>query len=787
MTASIVGVRFWRICCGLLWGGLLLPTFAWGDGPTSSADSPDATTPLVEPSDVVDKPSTDETAATLVLADPATVRKLVETAQKSVVVITFSGRDGKRQGLGSGFVLRDDGLIATNLHVIGEARPISVRLFDGRTFDVVSVYATDKSQDLAILKIDATGLPALPLGKVDELGKAEPLVAIGNPQGLEHSAVTGMSSIRKNVSGMDMIQLAMPIERGNSGGPVLNLKGEVVGLVTLKSLEKENIGFAVVAERLQPLLEKPNPVAMQQWLTIGVINPRLWDAPQGTVRWTQRAGRIHATGTEAAPGGRSFCLSKRPTPQVPFEVGVAVSFEEADGAAGLVFQADGKERHYGFYPSSGRLRLSRFDGPTVYSWNVLDEVRSTAFRPGEVNYLKVRIEADRFLCYCNDQLIFTSTDNTLTKGSVGLVKFRQTEAEFRQFQVGESVGPQRPEGEILARIRAQIDTLPRSGATPDSVVNDLAELDSASTRIALQEQVRELERQTQQLRELTKSVHARTIHRRLADVMNPKEGEVNLLEAALLLSALDNEDLDITLYQEQIDAMAKEVSEKFPAKSSEAERFQMLQEYLFEQQGFHGSRTNYYAASNSYLNEVIDDREGLPITLSVLYMEMARRCGFNVVGIGLPSHFIVQYRPAEGTPQLIDPFERGATLTEDDAKALVIRNRGLDWDDSFLAPQSPAAIIERMLRNLLGVANSTGDTAAGLRYVEAVLVVNPKSATDRLYKAVLCLNTGRYDEGIAEVDWVIEHEPEEIVLERVHELREALESQKRDSRSAQGP
>ena len=252
-------------------------------------------------------------AATASEAKPAspmtstTMQDLVARVKPSVVVVTFSGRENDRQGLGSGFVVSSDGLIATNLHVIGEARPISVQLSDGRKFDVIAIEATERHHDLALLRIDAKDLPALPLGNSDELKDGEAIVAIGNPLGLERSVVAGVLSGRREVDGRTMLQIAMPIERGNSGGPVLDLEGRVHGLVTLKSLKTDNLGFAAPVNQLKPLIEKPNPVAMAKWLTIGVLDPDLWKPLPGG-RWRQRAGRVQVDGRGGGLGGRCVCL-----------------------------------------------------------------------------------------------------------------------------------------------------------------------------------------------------------------------------------------------------------------------------------------------------------------------------------------------------------------------------------------------------------------------------------------------------------------------------------------------
>ncbi len=227
---------------------------------------------------------------------PENVATLADRVKKSVVVVSFNDRDGKPQGIGSGFVIREDGLIATNLHVLGEARQINVRTLDGTVYPVESIYARETSQDLAIVQIKASGLPTLELGDSDQLIQGQPVVAIGNPQGLEHSVVAGVvSGLRKDIDGMSMIQLAIPIEQGNSGGPLVDMQGRVQGLLTMKSLVTQKLGYAVTINTLKPLLEKPNPVSMSKWLTIGAVNPRRWTVP-GDVRWTQRTGRIRVQG-----------------------------------------------------------------------------------------------------------------------------------------------------------------------------------------------------------------------------------------------------------------------------------------------------------------------------------------------------------------------------------------------------------------------------------------------------------------------------------------------------------
>jgi serine protease Do len=710
-----------------------------------------------------------------------TVAALAERARKSVVVVSFSGRDGKQQGLGTGFVVSADGLIATNLHVIGEARPIDVQFADGRTFPVTAIHATEKSMDLAVLRIDAKDLPVLELGDSDALKQGEQVIAIGNPLGFRHSVVSGVVSEKRELEGKPMIQVAIPIERGNSGGPLLDMEGRVHGIITLKSQVTRNLGFAVVINALKPLLEKPNPIPMARWTTIGTIDKREWTTVFGA-RWRQRAGRISVDETGTGFGGRSLCLSTTEPPKVPFEIAASVRFSPEEGAAGLVFHADGKDKHYGFYPSNGRLRLTRFNGSSVYQWKVLQEVAHKAYVPNDWNDLKVRIEAERILCYVNDELVIESTDSGLNSGAVGLCKFRNTEGEFRRFRVGENLNSERPSNEIVKRITEAVAALPADRPADSALVDKLLP-DGMSTSEVLRREAKLLDQRAQRMRELAVAVHARRTQQELADEVAKKPEDFDLLRAALLLSRIDNEEVDVEVYLQEVDQLVTDIKVEIPNDASEQDRLATLDRFLFEQLGFHGSRTNYYHRSNSYLNEVIDDREGLPITLSVLYMELARRLDLKVVGVGLPGHFVVRYEPEEGESKLIDVFEKAELITTETARTMIrVRLNGqVDKEeaeqliDTFLEASPPKAILLRMLSNLRGVAEEDRDLDSILRYLDTALVIDPDSLENRARRIDIRIRSGRIPEALVDIDWMLEKRPEGMDVNQVLQLRADLE------------
>jgi regulator of sirC expression with transglutaminase-like and TPR domain len=699
-----------------------------------------------------------------------TVEEVAAAARKSVAVISYQGRDGKREGLGTGFVVGADGLVATNRHVLGEGRLITVEL-DGKKYDVLAVQASDRNLDLAILRIDAKGLSPLPLGDSDRLKDGQAVVALGNPRGLTHSVVAGVVSGRPKIEGRPMIQLAIPIEPGNSGGPLLDLEGRVQGIVTLKSLVTANLGFAATINQLKPLLAKPNPVPMSAWLTIGQLDHDEWQTTGGA-RWHQRAGRILVEGTGAGFAGRSLCLSQHQPIDLPYDIAVSVKLEEESGAAGLVFSADGGDRHYGFYPSSGQMRLTRFEGPDVFTWKVLRQESSPHYRPGEWNALKVHLEKGHIRCFVNDHLVYDVDDDGWSEGRAGLAKFRDTVAEFKGFRVAKEIGPTTPRPETAERIGKMIASLSTGKPTSD-VVGKLAS-DARISGDLLRQKAADLEKQAGVLRQLAQSVHQKSVLTELARAVAGNDDAIDLTHSTLLLAKLDNDEIDVPAYRVEVDRMARKVAAALPREATDEAKLAALDKYLFVERGFHGSRGDYYNRANSYLSEVIDDREGLPITLSVLYMELARRLGVHVEGVGLPGHFVVGHFPAKGNAKLIDVYDGGKRMSKEEALALGTEFAGAPIDEQALAPVSKRIILVRMLNNLLNVAQKERDPASMLRYLDALVMLNPTSARDRGMRALVRAQAGDQQGALEDVDWLLDKQPEGVDLDRLQEFRQSL-------------
>jgi len=688
-----------------------------------------------------------------------TAADLAETIRPSLVKITQLGREGT-DGIGSGFIVSEDGLIATNLHVIGEARRLQIEMHDGKTHVVTAIHASDNHLDLALLKIDAKGLKPLPLGDSAKIRQGDPIVAMGAPEGLGFSIVQGVLSATRDIDGQQMLQVAIPIEKGNSGGPLLDMQGRVLGILTLKSLKTDNLGFAMPVNLLKTLIEKPNPVPMSRWLTIGVLNSKLWKTHLGA-QWTQHAGVIKSEFSGAGFGGRALCLSTQNVPEGTFEIATTVRLDDESGAAGLAFCADGGDKHYGFYPSDGKLRLTRFDGPDVYSWTILADVPSDAYKPGEANTLRVRVEPDRIICFVNGKQVIESDDSGLRGGSAGLCKFRTTTAEFRSFRIGTDLAEKPLQPEVASKLRSKVEEFIAEATTTDQTLDNLLDNPAAARRV-LVEQRRKLEQEATKLRELERELHRRAMTKEILAELAKPEPEINLLRCALLLARHDNPEIEVASYLASFKAMVADLKDDPEIKKGTIPAVKRLNRYFFEENGFHGSRHDYGSRSNSYINEVIDDREGLPITLSVLYVELASALGVQgVFGVPLPGKFMVGYRDGpEGEPQLVDVFEHGKLLTVEQA-ALDLTDNG-QFPEGSLDPTTKQTIVLRMLRNLMGAAfDDTRSVRESLPYLNLVLAIDPKSAAERLTRAQMRQRIGEKTGAREDISWLIENFPED--------------------------
>jgi regulator of sirC expression with transglutaminase-like and TPR domain len=495
--------------------------------------------------------------------------------------------------------------------------------------------------------------------------------------------------------------------------------------------------------------------------------------------WQQRGGVLTARGLGSGFGGRSLCLSKQSLPALPIEIAVSVKLDDESGAAGIAFYSDGKNKHYGFYPSNGQMRLTCFKGPNVYSWQILQDVATPHYLPGQWNRLRVRLENKSFKCFVNDHLVITSTDRQLTSGSIGLVKFRDTNPDFRKFEVGSDL-KSNPLTSKTKQLLTKVDQrqLPFS-EIDDSHLGAFGQSGEASAR-ELRKRAAQMEKEASTLRQLADEVRRVEVVKKLSELFSSKESnQERLLAGTLLVAQLDNPDIDREHYRQRIDAMSEEIKAALPEEADGTSKLVALNNYLFRQNGFHGGRSEYYHPANSHLNRVIDDREGLPITLSILYMEIGRRIGLNILGVGLPGHFVVRHEPSDDADehQLIDVYEGGEALTLNEAGTRVMQYAGRRLTNEDLRSQSDREIVTRVLSNLMSIASRKEDIESMLRYLDASVAVNPDAVDFRVMRAQLRGMTGRRKRAITDVDYLLESNTPGIDRRRLQQLRSAIENQ----------
>lgn len=236
---------------------------------------------------------------------------------------------------------------------------------------------------------------------------------------------------------------------------------------------------------------------------------------------------------------------------------------------------------------------------------------------------------------------------------------------------------------------------------------------------------------------------------RFSRLVSGPDASVDLAEASLLIASGEYPDLDVGRYLERLDEMGREVRGRLPGGPVPA--LDCLNAYLFREVGFRGNVEDYYDPRNSFLNDVMDRLTGIPITLSTLYIEVGRRAGLGVFGVGLPGHFLVGAEAA-GRSVLVDPFHGGALLSEADCQKRLDRvfEGRVRLEQGMLAPCPRKGILARMLRNLKVLYVKADDYARALRTIDLLLRLDPRSAEDLRDRGLLHAAYGCY--GLAAAD-----------------------------------
>ncbi len=271
----------------------------------------------------------------------------------------------------------------------------------------------------------------------------------------------------------------------------------------------------------------------------------------------------------------------------------------------------------------------------------------------------------------------------------------------------------------------------------------------------------------------------REIARRQFKALVESGEDIDLSLAALLIAKEEYLDLDIAKYLDMLDEMAMELKSRIGQLSRPEDIVTSISQYLFYEKGFRGNHKNYYDPRNSFLNDVLDRKLGIPITLSLLYMELGRRVGVPIVGVGLPGRFLIRHTGvADG--QFIDTFQDGSPIGIDHCKQLVdtIYGGKLSFREDLLNPVSRLDILRRVLNNLKAIYISKSDSRRALSVLERLVILSPDSTEELRDRGLFYLRLHAYSQALMDLNRYVENTPHASDYQQIQSIVDLLKRQR---------
>ncbi|MBE9146871.1 SirB1 family protein [Planktothrix mougeotii] len=240
------------------------------------------------------------------------------------------------------------------------------------------------------------------------------------------------------------------------------------------------------------------------------------------------------------------------------------------------------------------------------------------------------------------------------------------------------------------------------------------------------------------------------------EIQQPEE-QIDLAKAALYIAQEEYPEIEPEEYLNALDTMASEILERLPQERYPLRVIQTINHYLYEDLGFRGNQNNYYDAKNSYFNEVINRRTGIPITLSLVYLELCKRIDFPMVGIGMPGHFLI--RPEfEDAKIYVDAFNQGEILFPEDCTTRLtqIYQQPIEMQPEFLAAVNPRQFLGRMLMNLKVIYLNEGKIEQALGVIERILLLFPDSVNEKRDRGILYYHQEQWREAQQDLENYLE-------------------------------
>ena len=241
------------------------------------------------------------------------------------------------------------------------------------------------------------------------------------------------------------------------------------------------------------------------------------------------------------------------------------------------------------------------------------------------------------------------------------------------------------------------------------------------------------------------------------DIAALDEEAFPLDRAALILALEEYPDLNIQEYLRRLDTLAARAEVLIGEDSDPINTIEGINQVLFVQEGLRGNDEDYYDPRNSFLNEVLDRRLGIPISLSVIFMEVAKRIGFPIEGLGFPGHFLVKH-VTNDRDIIIDPFNLGRILTPNDCQELLdkVYDGTVSMNASLLQPMNKRAILTRMLYNLKGVYVQKEQHYKALSVIDRILMLNPWTPSEIRDRGLLYMETSLFAKALADLEAYLE-------------------------------
>jgi regulator of sirC expression with transglutaminase-like and TPR domain len=259
--------------------------------------------------------------------------------------------------------------------------------------------------------------------------------------------------------------------------------------------------------------------------------------------------------------------------------------------------------------------------------------------------------------------------------------------------------------------------------------------------------------------------------------------QFSLLEAAAAVAHAALPELDVQGVLSAIDALAVKLKNRIAADTAPLQRLRLLNRYFFQELGFAGNVNDYYAPENSYLHRVLDSRRGIPITLALIYIEIAQQIGLEARGVSFPGHFLIKLKMPQGEV-VIDPFN-GRSLSRDDLEERIEpyrRRHGLVGDAEvplglFLQTATPRAVVARMLRNLKEIHRGAEEWPALLAVMQRLVILLPDDWDERRDRGLVRAELGDDEGAVQDLAAYVEHSPGaddvRAISDRIGELRAA--------------